>query len=176
MSSKTTEWNTPQIVVDRLNLMGHVKLDPCWNENCLIHADEVCTIKPFGDYVYYNGLLADWVKLSKDGLIYCNPPYGKELKVWADKISKEQHKVINLTLKGELICLLPARTDTRWFLKITTNTDVMCFVKSRLKFLNSYGIELSSAPFPSVITYTGYRPNKFIEIFGDIGWMAKPLN
>jgi site-specific DNA-methyltransferase (adenine-specific) len=65
-----------------------------------------------------------------------NPPYGLEIGKWIQKAS--QHKVV---------CLLPARTDTRWFHDFIYGKAEIRFIKGRLKF----GGQKNSAPFPSMI-------------------------
>jgi len=67
-----------------------------------------------------------------------NPPYGSEIKNWVHKASKA---------KAIVVCLLPARTDTRWFHEYIYNKAEIRFIKGRLKFSGSK----NSAPFPSMI-------------------------
>ena len=68
-----------------------------------------------------------------------NPPYGREIKNWVKKASKERR----------VVALLPARTDTKWFhdyIYKKRKTEIR-FIKGRLKFGNAK----NSAPFPSMI-------------------------
>ena len=81
-----------------------------------------------------SGLDASWAFQS----VWCNPPYGRGIKDWVLKAS--QHY-------DEVVMLLPARVDTKWFHEIVLpNADVE-FIKGRLKF----GGGQSPAPFPSMI-------------------------
>lgn len=127
-SSKTNEWATPQALFDDLNEEFKFTLDPCaTNKNKKV--------------AYYftsrdDGLKQDWGKHT----VFMNPPYGREIGKWVKKASEA---------RGKIVCLLPARTDTRWFWdNICDNPRAKIrFIKGRLKF----GGHKNSAPFPSMI-------------------------
>lgn len=128
-SSKTGEWETPQWLFDELYKEFHFTQDVCATEDnskCLSY----WTKKE-------NGLNKNW-----DGLLcWMNPPYGREIGMWVKKASE--------ATGGVIVCLLPARTDTKWFHEYIykkPNTEVR-FIKGRLKF----GDSKNSAPFPSMI-------------------------
>lgn len=73
-----------------------------------------------------------------------NPPYGKEIGKWVKKAYEE-------SLKGtKVVCLLPARTDTKWFHEYCLKGKIE-FIKGRLKF----GKSKNSAPFPSMVVVFG---------------------
>ena len=132
-SSKTDEWETPQGLFDEYNTAYNFALDACADEN-----NKKC--KMF------------WSKeddgLSKDahwtiyGNVWMNPPYGRQIGKWVEKAFKESNEV-----KGNaVVCLLPARTDTKWFHDYCMAGNIR-FLKGRLKFSNSK----NTAPFPSMI-------------------------
>ena len=69
-----------------------------------------------------------------------NPPYGKEIGAWMQKAYESAQG-------GALVvCLVPARTDTKWWHEYAAKGEVT-FVRGRLKF----GGQKNSAPFPSAI-------------------------
>lgn len=125
-SSNTCEWETP---IDLFNILDHefnFTLDPCSNNNnfkCKKHY----TLKE-------NGLVQDW---SSD-IVFMNPPYGRDIYNWVRKAYNSNTTVA---------CLLPARTDTKWFHEFIYNKSEIRFIKGRLKF----GRSKNSAPFPSMI-------------------------
>src|SRR5690606_15453380 len=84
-----------------------------------------------------DGLKQDW---SKD-IVFMNPPYGNEQKLWIKKAYEE-------SLKGAtVVCLIPARTDTiAWHTYIFNKAEIR-FLKGRLKF----GDGKNPAPFPSAV-------------------------
>lgn len=127
-SSKTVEWNTPLSLFLLLDHEFHFTLDPCST-----HKNALCkkhfTIKD-------NGLIQNW----DHDIVYCNPPYGREISLWIKKGFESQ---------TTSVFLIPARTDTKWFhdyIYHNPNAEIR-FIKGRLKFSNS----LNSAPFPSMI-------------------------
>jgi len=70
-----------------------------------------------------------------------NPPYGREIGKWVEKAHYEAKR------GAKVICLLPARTDTRWFHDHILGKAEVRFIKGRLKF----GDGKNSAPFPSML-------------------------
>lgn len=128
-TSNSDEWETPQELFDELNKEFNFDLDPC-----ATHKNAKCSL-------YYtkihNGLTAPW---SLAVSIFMNPPYGREIGKWVKKAYEEsQHGCL-------VVCLLPARTDTRWFHNYCLKGEIR-WIKGRLKFS---GMK-NSAPFPSMI-------------------------
>lgn len=129
-SSKTDDWATPQDFFDQLDEEFHFTLDPCadvQNHKC----DQFYTREQ-------NGLSKDW----GGNVVFCNPPYGREIGTWV-KYSYEQSKKKDTTV----VMLIPSRTDTRWFHSYIYGKAEIRFVKGRLKF----GGATTGAPFPSMI-------------------------
>ena len=83
----------------------------------------------------------DGLKQSWRGTCWMNPPYGREIGKWVKKAHEEAKK------GAKVVCLLPARTDTRWFHDHILGIAETRFVKGRLKFVGAK----SSAPFPSML-------------------------
>lgn len=75
-----------------------------------------------------------------------NPPYS-QIADWIKKAYEE-------SLKGvTVVCLIPSRTDTRYWHSYCMKASEIRFIKGRLKFSNNK----NSAPFPSAIVI--FRPN-----------------
>lgn len=157
LSSERTDWNTPQVIVDLLGKMGGVCFDPCSNPSSIVPCEDSCMLERGQD-----GLAVSW---GHRGLVYCNPPYGREVSSWANKIA------IEVTyFSTEIICLLPARTDTAWMQQLLVSCEPsVLFWRGRLRFI---GAE-SSAPFPSVIMYWGRRHSLFRQVFGVHGYLFR---
>ena len=134
-SSNSNEWATPKLFYEELNKEFNFTLDPCAtddNHKC----NKYYTINE-------NGLIQDW----SNEVVFCNPPYGKELPLWVKKCY-EEHKKNNITV----VMLIPSRTDTRYFHDYIYNKSEIRFIKGRLKFNDSK----QGAPFPSmVVIYKG---------------------
>jgi phage N-6-adenine-methyltransferase len=134
-SSKTDLWETPQKLFDTVNEEFHFTLDVCAtpeNAKCarfFTKAD--------------NGLAQDW----GSEICWMNPPYGKEIPFWMKKAYRASQT------GATVVCLIPSRTDTRWFHDYAMKGEVR-FIKGRLKF----GQAKSSAPFPSALVI--FRPSK----------------
>lgn len=129
MSSNTSEWSTPQDLFNELDTQYTFTLDPCATEENA-KCRKYHTKKD-------NGLSKLWDGES----VFMNPPYGLEIGKWIKKATE--------ITRGRVVCLLPARTDTKWFhnyLYKKHNVSIE-FLKGRIKFSGSK----NSAPFPSMI-------------------------
>ena len=129
-SSATDNWATPQAFFDELNAEFHFDLDVCADE--INHKCDKYYTKE------QDGLTMPW-----KGIVWCNPPYGREIGKWV-------RKALFASVGGAtVVMLIPARTDTKWFHDYIYKRDnvEIRFVKGRLKFGNSK----NSAPFPSMV-------------------------
>jgi site-specific DNA-methyltransferase (adenine-specific) len=135
-SSKSNDWATPQWLFDELN----AKYGPLALDVCSSNGNGKC---PFNiEYPRSNGLELSWTKFG-NRTAWMNPPYGREIGKWVKKAYEESQK-------GCLVvCLLPSRTDTKWFHNYIYNKQNVAvqFISGRLKF----GAAVNSAPFPSMV-------------------------
>lgn len=132
-SSKTDNWATPADFYDRLNAVFDFTLDPCASD------DNAKCKRYFTERV--DGLSQSW-----DGeRVLMNPPYGREIGLWVKKASEA---------KSLVVCLVPARTDTRWWHDyVVAGGGQVTYLKGRLKF----GGVSTPAPFPSaLVMYYGH--------------------
>lgn len=65
----------------------------------------------------------------------------------------------------EMILVLKAATDARWFKRLAARASSICFIRGRLSFEGA----ARDAPFPSMILYCGRRARFFDGVFGDMG-------
>ena len=130
-SSKSAEWATPQNFYNKLNRdFGPFTLDPC--------SDGVNNKTPKYFTEKDDGLKQSWAR----NRVFMNPPYGRDIKHWLKKAYDEGQKP-NTTV----VCLIPARTDTKYWHEYVMKAQAIYFVKGRLKF----GDSENSAPFPSAV-------------------------
>lgn len=126
-SSKTNEWATPQDLFNSLNEEFGFTLDPCATP-----ANAKC---PKFFTIQEDGLSRDW-----DGVVFMNPPYGREIGKWVQKAFES-------SLNGAtVVCLVPSRTDTKWWHEYAMKGEIR-FLKGRLRF----GEGTANAPFPSAV-------------------------
>lgn len=154
-SSETPEHYTPQSFLDAVRaVFGEIPdLDPCSNSR------EHPNVPAHKHYTQEDdGCARPW-----DGRVFMNPPYGREIAAWIDKVRAEWKR----GGLSELIALLPARTDTEWFERLTVETDdaVICFLRGRLTFVGNH----DPAPFPSMAVYFGPHHDRFATVFGELG-------
>ena len=63
------------------------------------------------------------------------------------KLATHTHTHTHTLIENIVVCLLPARTDTRYFHEYIYGKAEIRFIKGRLKF----GDAKNSAPFPSMV-------------------------
>ena len=124
-SSQTDLWATPQDLFNEL-------------DNEFGFTVDVCALPENAKCKQYYTPEMDGLKQEWTGVVWCNPPYGRQIGKWVEKAAKSACRVV---------MLLPARTDTRWFHDYIYGYAEIRFIKGRLKF---GGCE-NSAPFPSMI-------------------------
>lgn len=130
-SSKKQDWETPKSMVRDLSSVFLWDIDVCASRSNV-------AVKYFSQE--NDGLLQQW-----EGLCWMNPPYGREIGNWIDK-------AISSTL-AKTVCLVPSRTDTKWFHKAAQVSTQIVFIKGRLRF--EPNIKKSGAPFPSCFIVIG---------------------
>ena len=128
-------------------MLGTIDTDPAWTPASPVTARTTYTIED-------DGLAQRW-----HGRLFLNPPYGREIDEWIEKLVDE-HDAGAVT---EAIVLVPARVDTQWFRRL--DRFPRCFVYGRLKYSNS----ITPAPFPNAIFYLGPNVAGFAAAFGAIG-------
>jgi len=153
-SSTHGDWETPKRMVERLSPFFLWDLD-------------VCAERPNVCARYFtreqNGLKQEW-----HGLCFMNPPYGKKRRIgdWIAKARTEGAKECTTA-----VCLLPARTGTRWWHDNVPYADFIVFVEGRLKFDLPGGEEaLHSAGFPSVFVVFGKLVTMQKTVLSTYGW------
>jgi hypothetical protein len=150
-SSESPEHYTPKKIIEAvITVLGTIDLDPCSNskESPSVPALEHFTVDD-------DGLSMPWY-----GRIYMNPPYGRAIGGWTEKLAAE-YEAGNVT---EAIALVPGRIDTQWWQSLGFRYPA-CFYTGRLTFIGND----DPAPFPSTIFYLGEDIAKFYEVFSAIG-------
>jgi hypothetical protein len=140
----TTTWLTPPYI---LKALGEFDLDPCtpldrpWDT-----AKHHYTIED-------DGLIQPWF-----GRVWCNPPYGREMNAFLEKMA---------THDSGGIVLIFARTETKAFFDyVWDRAHAILFIKGRLKFYRPDGTEGDTAGSPSVLVAYGEQE---VEVLRNCG-------
>ncbi len=136
-SSERHDWTTPRDFFENLHREFHFTLDAAAS-----HENALC-----GRYYTEadDGLSQHW-----HGVVWVNPPYGRQIGKWIRKAAEESRK------GATVVMLIPARTDTAaWHEHILHRPNVETrFVRGRLKF----GAATENAPFPCAVVV--FRPER----------------
>lgn len=137
------EWLTPPELVKKL---GNFDLDPCSPIDApFYHAQKHYTI------------LDDGLKKQWSGRVYLNPPYGRGMELWLEKLKHH----------GNGIALIFARTETKCFFEhIWNHADAILFVKGRIKFYHVSGVQGGTPGAPSVFIAFGKENTEALKNSG----------
>ena len=142
-SKKTDEWRTPESLYNQLNAEFGFDVDAAATTE---NAYQEMYFGPDRLNPAHRDALAveNWAAYGK--VFWLNPPYSK-CREFLTKASKEsrEHGVT-------VVCLVPARTDTRWFHEVVWDREMhrpergveVRFLKGRLTFEGAS----AGAPFP----------------------------
>lgn len=107
----TDSWITPKGLLDRL---GPFDLDPC-----------ACIPQPWPTARHMLTEIDDGMLSAWDGFVWCNPPYGRLLGAWLNRMA----------LHNNGIALVFARTETRAFFEsVWPWASSLLFLRGRLTF------------------------------------------
>lgn len=140
-STGKDNWETPDDLFEALNDQYHFVLDAAANEQ-----NHKCPVWLGPGGIHEDALSVSWQPWLLNGNVWLNPPYSRKLQ--RKFVEKAIYEVMGQPL-GNVVCLLPARTDTALFHDLIYNKDgaEVTFLRGRLKFK---GAE-NGAPFPSMI-------------------------
>lgn len=133
-SSASDDWATPADVYAALDAEFGFDLDACASD---ANAKARTYYTPAED-----GLRQPW-----RGVVFCNPPYGRDIGAW---IAKGHHSAREEG--ATVVMLIPSRTDTDYWHRYVMRADEIRFIRGRLRFGNAE----NSAPFPSAVVV--FRP------------------
>lgn len=138
-SSLKTDYETPDVLFNYWNDIFEFDLDAAANET-----NAKC---PFYITEEWDTLTTCWG--GRGTKVWLNPPYGRGIGKFTAKALEETECGVTT------VCLLPARTDTRWWHDtVKDHADYIQYIKGRLTFK---GME-SGAPFPSAIAIYFAKP------------------
>lgn len=134
-STTSDIWITP---IEIISALGEFDLDPA-----------AATHRPWNMARHHYAAEDDGLSRLWVGRVWLNPPYGKELPIWLERLV--QH--------GNGIALVPARsTETQWFHKlIWEKANGILFKKGRINFFRENGEMGKQAPFPSCLVAYGMK-------------------
>jgi phage N-6-adenine-methyltransferase len=139
----TDEWATPQDVFALLDAEFRFVTDAAATAD---NAKRPIWLGPGGAFP---DALAAGVNWGVGTTVWLNPPYSR-VRAFIGKAAEQAR-----TWRSTVVCLVPARTDTRWWHEHVWDAEKhqpragveVRFIKGRLKF----GDGKNSAPFPSVV-------------------------
>lgn len=152
--AQSIEWLTPQWLITRL---APFDLDPC-----------APVKRPWGTAKRHYTVQNDGLSRPWTGLVWCNPPYGREAIRWVARLADH----------GNGIALLFARTDTElWHQYVWPNAHSVVFLRGRLHFCHPAGmIAQENAGAASVLVAYGAKadlrlrraalPGMYIALWG----------
>lgn len=158
-NSGNNEWYTPEKYIEMARaVLGEIELDPASSETANKTVKANCFYTEQDD-----GLSRQW-----RGKVWMNPPYGTDL------IGKFTEKFADEYTAGSItegIVLVNNATETAWFSYLVEAAAAVVFPHGRIKYYSP--TKESNAPLQGqAFIYFGLNPEKFLEVFGGVGWGA----
>ena len=106
--------------------------------------------------------------------VWVNPPYGRSLRLWLDKIAHEAEQ------GTEIISLLPAaRWEQRYFQDSIYLANAVTWIRKRVRFIRpSTGDRVSGNPYANMFIGWNINPERWRETIGRAGMsqLLRPLS
>ena len=174
LSSKVHTYQTPPEVLDLVRAVAPIGLDPATAPD-----------NPTGARCYlteaHDGLKTDW-RTSLGEIVFLNPPYGRAIGTWTDRVVRQGVPTISLT---------PARPDAQWWIRAARDADDGVFWEGRIHFIDpatcrpvetlckkTGKMKSSKAAFPvnlMIHNASGRLIDRFREVFGPKGTLFSVL-
>lgn len=156
-NSGENEWYTPpEFIESARSVMGGIDCDPASSAiaNRAVKAETYYTEKQ-------NGLTHKW-----NGCVWMNPPYAQPLCSQFCAAVTEKYK------SGEIkqACVLVNNaTETIWFQQMLEMAAAVCFLKGRVKFVDTQGNPAGAPLQGQAVLYFGSKDKKFSTEFAAFG-------
>jgi len=150
----TNTWFTPQ---DIIKTLGPFDLDPCTQS---VRPFDTARIH-FCEDLGRDGLSEKWF-----GRVWLNPPYGKKIARWLNKMADH----------GNGVALVFARTETMWAQSLLSRADGVNFLKGRIAFLRADGKPVTNAGTGSMLLAFGAVNVEAIKRIEGVIFMPKPAS
>tara|TARA_R110000824_G_scaffold356193_1_gene543400 strand:- start:648 stop:1175 length:528 start_codon:yes stop_codon:yes gene_type:complete len=137
-SSADQCWRTPTALFDRLNEEFGFTIDAAALKDSALCEEWFGPDHPIG---YRRDALAQpW-----NGVVWCNPPYGRGVNKWVEKCAAEAKR------GSTVVLLIMANTDTTYFHEHGWKATEIRLIRGRVKFLRKDGSPAGSAPKGSAL-------------------------
>ncbi|WP_375182487.1 DNA N-6-adenine-methyltransferase [Sphingomonas adhaesiva] len=137
---------TPPEFLTRINdAFGAIDLDPCGHALSPMVAKRRILLEEGGD-----GFVDDW----SGRLAFVNPPFSEMIR-WL----KRAHQQWSCGNVDSVVCLVPARTDARWFHEVLSVEADIFFLQGRVRFADIRG-KSQHTPFALMLVALGTSPGQ----------------
>lgn len=187
-TSLDNTWGTPERELDAVRAYGPIGFDPFSAPSNPTKAAQFCAAPPGtmfagkhaerlfeqialsldkpvpGEFISANGLEVCW---SGRGLVFTNPPYGRELRPCLKKLIAEATS----PARPEIITLLFAtRQEMPYMQRLLRVGNAVCYPIGRIAFISSFdGVPVRGTPFASHFLGFNVDPERFSKAFDPLG-------
>lgn len=159
------DWQTPEHLLagPRAYWGGQIPFDPATSKDNPTRALQYCAKGKVhklgargGEWVSRDGLSVSWGRAA-----FCNPPYGRDIAAWLEKMGQEARAGC------EIIALLPcARWEQDYFTGPLKEANAVCFIRGRVAFRNpDTGDNVNGNPYANMFIGFGVTLWRFREAF-----------
>ena len=150
----TAEWFTPPEILQPVRaVLGEIDLDPatCADAQQLVQAKSFYTLED-------DGLSQPWY-----GRVYLNAPYSRGV------MDAFIHKLLVSSAVEAWIVLANNATETKWAQRLLVASRLVCFLSSRVDFIDAAGVPQTNNNRGQMVCYSGPDPDHFRFHFHERG-------
>ena len=144
-ADRDVRFTPPEFLAKVHDAFGTIDLDPCGHALSPVMAARRILLEEDGD-----GFVDDW----SGGLAFVNPPFSEMLR-WL----KRAHDQWSRGNVGSVVCLVPARTDARWFHDTLRVEADIFLLQGRVPFADIRG-KSQHTPFALMVVTLGTSPEQ----------------
>lgn len=142
LESKRQDWRTPRDLHEAIKRRWRIAE---YDLDAAASAENALASKFYSEAD--DGLSKPW-----NGLVWCNPPYGRAVGKWVKKALEESKRDECLLVH----MLINARPDTSWWHDYVTQASEIIFLRGRVKFLHGLtGKPVAGSTAPSAVIAFG---------------------
>lgn len=144
-ADRDVRFTPPEFLAKVQDAFDPIDLDPCGHRLSPVAAKRRILLEEGGD-----GLVDDW----SGRLAFVNPPFSEMLR-WLRR-AHDQWSCGNI---DSVVCLVPARTDARWFHEVLSVDADIFFLQGRVRFADIRG-KSQHTPFALMLVALGTSPEQ----------------
>lgn len=159
LKESDNRFTSPSFIAAIEHAFGGIDFDPCWHPASAVRPQAWLDVRRGDD-----GLRDDW----SGRLAFVNPPWSNQKK-WIERA----HDQRSSGKVGTIVCLVPAKTDTRFFHEVLSKVADVYFIEGRPRFFKEDGSSEATMVSAMVVIFgaTSEQKQRFAQRIRGSWWL-----